>query len=767
MLFTFQNVSVECRFAMTNLPASIEAYLVDAGFSQTEILVLKRLLEGEALTLRELAVKTGKSTGVLDQATKKLLQRKIIVREMVNDSPKIVLKSLDAVTQWMKRDMDQKLKVMHSRARDFETFISSLKRETTRPEIEYFEEESGIQRAYLKLLTLGVKEFLHYRPVTVREEEDPLRVFRVQYFRERHRRGIFARVIAPDTPLGRRYQSRDPFEYRETVLVPEATVPVTFEKIIAKDLIACFNHTEHRACILHYPELTLSEREMFELLWRRAKEPPTQAQTVAVTLPQHPEPTIALSTRSLSSLREFILSRKSLVLFAVCAVLAAGVTYGLWRHNVWLNTERIRERAMAIASTGAMEFDVKDIDQLHTAEDVKKPEFQKIVKHLQLIRSQNENVKYVYIYRPTGMKNPAWEVVADANYGTPDEDFNGNGVIDESEQMTIPGQKYPYEDPNFQEVIKKPTSIYIEDEWGKYYDATAPIFDPQGKAVAVLGVDIDIQEVRELTADSFKIAYYFLGFFFLFVLIRLAAFNRSLFLELLAVLRSRKVLFVLGICALVSLGITYGMWRYTYNLNLERERDRAISIVSTGAVQFDARDLEQLRTIDDIKKPEYAKVIKKLNEIRSQNERVAYAWIFRPVAGKLGYWEYVADADSLDPFAKIDANYDGVIDEKDELQFPGFLYDEFDPYFDEGRSGPFSTPDIHTDQYGTYFTTTAPIFDASGQSVAEFGVDILIEEISLLTWQSFSYFFLFFGLFFLFIFIRLTTLNRYLSGFLK
>ncbi|MDD5751525.1 MAG: hypothetical protein PHS73_03320, partial [Candidatus Peribacteraceae bacterium] len=197
---------------MTTLPASIEGYLLEAGFSLTEILVLKRMLEGEALTLRELATKTGKSTGVLDQATKKLLKRKILVRETVNDSPKVLLQSLDAVMRWMREDMDRKLQTMQSRAKDFETFIASLKQESTRPEIEYFEKDGGIERAYMKLLTIGAKEFLHYRPVTMREEEDPLRAFRVQYFRERHRRGIFARVIAPDTTLGRRYQSRDPFE---------------------------------------------------------------------------------------------------------------------------------------------------------------------------------------------------------------------------------------------------------------------------------------------------------------------------------------------------------------------------------------------------------------------------------------------------------------------------------------------------------------------------------------------------------------------------
>jgi DNA-binding MarR family transcriptional regulator len=60
----------------TSLPAGIESYLKEAGFSATEMLIIRKLVEEDCLTLRELAGKTGKSTGVLDLAMKKLLQKK-------------------------------------------------------------------------------------------------------------------------------------------------------------------------------------------------------------------------------------------------------------------------------------------------------------------------------------------------------------------------------------------------------------------------------------------------------------------------------------------------------------------------------------------------------------------------------------------------------------------------------------------------------------------------------------------------------------------
>jgi len=712
---------------MTDLPASIEAYLVEAGFSQTEILALKKLLEGEALTLRELAAKTGKSTGVLDMAVKKLLSRHILCRETVNDTPKMIIKSLEPILQWVKRDTEEKLETMKNRARNFETFINSLKVENKRPEMEYFEGEEGIKKAYLKLLELDVKEFLHYRPVTVKEEEDPLRLFRVQYFRGRHKRGIFSRVLASNTPLGRRFQSRDAFEYRETQLLKEEEFPITFEKIIANGTVACFNHVEQRACYLKYPELAHTERMMFELLWRRAKEPAAQSQTAAVIVPQAAEPMISLSTRSLSSLREFFLSKKSVVIFLAGAVLAGGVTFGLWRHTYNLNRDRVKERAMAIAATAAMEFDANDIEQLHTKDDVKKPEFMKLVTHLREIKTRNENIRFVYIDRPIESKDASWSVVADADYGTPDEDLNGNGIIEDFEQLTMPGQVYPHVDPLAQERLIKPAADFLEDEWGEYCDASAPIFDSQGKAVAVLFVDIDLQQVRDLTSQSFKVAYVFLGLFLLFVFIRLAAFNRPLFFDLLKVLRSRGVLTGLGVCALVALGVTWGMYRYTLNLMKEQVGEKLMAIASTAAAEIDAKDLEPLRFARDMERPEYQRVFKKLNEIRDLNENVKWVYVMRPTNSP-NTWEFVADADSNYnlPFEQ-DLNHDGVIDENEENAAPGIRYDATG----QGLSTPgWRKPfyEISNDQWGIVLSGAAPIFNLSNKPVAVLGIDMVITD---------------------------------------
>jgi len=171
------------------LPNSIELYLTEAGFTPTEMLALTHLLEGTGLTLRELAAKTGKSTGVLDQATKKLLRKNILSRDIVNGAPKYALSSLDAVAQWIKLDLRQKRDMLQRKEQNFDAFLSSLKKEQSRPTMEYFEGLHGLKNAYNRLLLCG-EEMLHSLRVSCTEEEDPLREFSIEHLRKKKQLGI-------------------------------------------------------------------------------------------------------------------------------------------------------------------------------------------------------------------------------------------------------------------------------------------------------------------------------------------------------------------------------------------------------------------------------------------------------------------------------------------------------------------------------------------------------------------------------------------------
>jgi signal transduction histidine kinase len=110
--------------------------------------------------------------------------------------------------------------------------------------------------------------------------------------------------------------------------------------------------------------------------------------------------------------------------------------------------------------------------------------------------------------------------------------------------------------------------------------------------------------------------------------------------------------------------------------------------------------------------------------------------------------EFIADADSLDPFANsgsdgsrfVDVNRDGRIepDGPDKLQWPGQPYPEaaeipetFAAYYN-----PITSADLYTDEYGTVLTGYAPIKDSYGNVVAVLATDIKADDFFAITTQT-------------------------------
>jgi len=657
---------------------------------------------------------------------------------MINDTPKYILHSMQSVAAWMEEEVQQKQMMLQRKYQNFGAFIATVESGKKRPELEHFEGVEGVKKAYNLLLERG-HDFVHYGPTLWLAEEDPLREFRVQYFRERHKRSIFSRAITHDTPLGRRFQSRDPYEYRKTILVDEDVYPFSFEKIITGDTVACFQLNEMRACFIRFPELAEEERVFFERLWNKKSKAPQSVPNQNPALPAlpegpklHPVITIPVPTRALSQLRQFFLSRKSMAMFAVFAVLAAGITYGIHSYNISLNTKRIQDTVKSIAATGALQFDPNDLEKLQTPEDVTEPEYAKVIYQLNLIRNQNEGVKYIYILRPTN--DPAkLAFVADADSLDlkAKKDLNQDGTVDQKDQLSPPGELYDVNDNSALSkaalgevtIDEKPYS----DQWGTFISGHAPI-SKNNVVVAVLGVDIEAERVNQISTNSFLSAVTFLGFFIFFTIIRLAAFNRSIVQEIKDLFTKRKtVITLLGGFIIVSM-LTIGWYFIELNADITSARERILTIAKTASLQFSAEDLETLRTIKDIEKPQYQKVVNTLHEIRLGNKNIKYVYLIRP-NNQTTTFEFIADADGYNRnlFEEFDMDNNGMINSSDETPYPGLQYDigHISTLKNRKYFTPIVTEKPYEDKWGAVFTGYAPIKDINnGKIVGILAVDV-------------------------------------------
>ncbi|MCB1306343.1 MAG: HAMP domain-containing protein, partial [Leptospiraceae bacterium] len=116
---------------------------------------------------------------------------------------------------------------------------------------------------------------------------------------------------------------------------------------------------------------------------------------------------------------------------------------------------------------------------------------------------QKATLKYAYLLAPI-KESPDFQVVrflGDADYE--EIDMNGNGKIDDDEEGVPPGLLYRISDQPemlraFREGVVTNTLEPTPDAWGVWYSGMVPIKDANGKVIAVLGVDMDVNSELNL-----------------------------------------------------------------------------------------------------------------------------------------------------------------------------------------------------------------------------------------------------------------------------
>ncbi|MEK7642543.1 MAG: HAMP domain-containing sensor histidine kinase [Patescibacteria group bacterium] len=212
---------------------------------------------------------------------------------------------------------------------------------------------------------------------------------------------------------------------------------------------------------------------------------------------------------------------------------------------------------------------------------------------------------------------------------------------------------------------------------------------------------------------------------------------------------------VLAISILIFILSSRILYTHTVNLLTHNLRERILTISITAAANIDAEDLKQLRVESDWQKPEWARVVNRLHQVKYSNENIVFMYIFRKIDTNPEVMEFVADADSIDPYANesgdplrmVDVNRDGVVepDGPDKLQWPGQEYPEAVdiPEAFEAYKGPLTSSELYTDAYGTVLTGYAPIKDSQGNTVAVLATDIKADDFFSITRQTLQPFLIF------------------------
>ena len=213
---------------------------------------------------------------------------------------------------------------------------------------------------------------------------------------------------------------------------------------------------------------------------------------------------------------------------------------------------------------------------------------------------------------------------------------------------------------------------------------------------------------------------------------------------------------LLVVFALLTAGISFVLYSQTKEILEERLKERLRAIVNTASLQFSPEDILEVVDRSDIGTEPFERMTHQLQLIRNVNKDVYYAYLLRPTEDP-NLFQFVVDADSIDPDAIIDLNKDGVIDDDDALAAPGDEYDasEVPSLVNDASMG--ATTDespITADAWGTFLSGYAPI-KFKGETIAILTIDVEVTDFINLITQTFFPFLVFV----IFLFVILTSLT--------
>lgn len=219
-----------------------------------------------------------------------------------------------------------------------------------------------------------------------------------------------------------------------------------------------------------------------------------------------------------------IRTRMLWILLAAIAV-AVFTIFVLYKLTENLLKERLQSKMIAIVNTAAVSFDPADIREIRAPDDTAKESFRTLVSQLATIRGANNTIRYAYLMRKTDNPN-IFEFIADADtLATDDElDENNSGVVDEEEMPPQPGDPYPVGDyPVLRDEAFSHPSVDRDlqpDQWGLMMAAYAPIRDEDGVAIAIIGMDILVNDFQARTQEAL-LPFLLFTLFFIFLIVLL------------------------------------------------------------------------------------------------------------------------------------------------------------------------------------------------------------------------------------------------------
>ncbi|MEM8955223.1 MAG: adenylate/guanylate cyclase domain-containing protein [Verrucomicrobiota bacterium] len=184
---------------------------------------------------------------------------------------------------------------------------------------------------------------------------------------------------------------------------------------------------------------------------------------------------------------------KLLLAFTALALVSCALVFLVLNHFAGQsNFRQIQATVLSIAVSAANEVDGNIHEKINGPKAQDSPPYQTIESQLRSIRDANRaagiDVAFIYTVRPVSPGAADWIYVVDAEESGDDKSAFGDPFVFEAEN--------PEDLINDLEKPASSDKAFTHDEYGSWLSANAPIRNTAGISVALLGVDLNADDVR-------------------------------------------------------------------------------------------------------------------------------------------------------------------------------------------------------------------------------------------------------------------------------
>jgi sugar-specific transcriptional regulator TrmB len=249
------------------LPLGIRHMLEQTDWNPHEIIVYSTLLEKGAMDLSRIALETNIGTSSVQYALKKLHERQMVTKFMMNSKPRWKAKELDALRRWFKGRTQQ----FRMNEEAVQHFIDQydFHPDGSTPSVEFHEGMKAVKRSLEEIGNRCSSNKILAVALLHKEMNTELLQFMQNGYADGYAKGMDIRVLAAGDVaiVGHNICRVHEGELRTAMQLSEGTNVLL---VIADNTVFTMHCDEKgmSSIMMEYPQMAVMLRGMFECLWR-------------------------------------------------------------------------------------------------------------------------------------------------------------------------------------------------------------------------------------------------------------------------------------------------------------------------------------------------------------------------------------------------------------------------------------------------------------------------------------------------------------------